>query len=244
MHEERDDGKRGEHKENKHEGHRERLRGKLVANREALTDIQVLELVLFNCISRKDTNPVAHDLLDSFCDIAGVFSATPRLLCAVTGVGPRTAEYIHLMGLLLDRINASRTARKRLYNYAEVSEYVRSRFEGAADEKLEVYLTDKDGVLLCVKSVSAARRDSVSIDSQTLSYILSEVKPHGVIVAHNHPSGAAEPSGGDDAALLEMAQVCRMQGVRLSDSVIYARGELFSYYHSGRLSQLLPEKRS
>ena len=242
MHEERDDGKRGEHKENKHEGHRERLRGKLVANREALTDIQVLELVLFNCISRKDTNPVAHDLLDSFCDLRGVFSATPRLLCTVAGVGPRTAEYIYLCGLLLRRARTDGPARKRLYNFAEVGEHVRSRFEGASAEKLEVYLTDKDGLLLCTKSVSAARKDSVSIDSQTLSYMLSEVKPYGVIAAHNHPSGVAEPSDGDDAALLETVQLCRMQGVRLCDSVIYADGALFSYYHSGRLAQLLPEK--
>lgn len=224
-----------------HEGHRERLREKLVSHRESLTDIQALEMLLFNSISRKDTNPLAHDLLDSFCDMAGVFSASPRLLA---GVGPRTAEYIYMMGLLLMKINASRsTARRRLYNFAEVSEYVRSRFEGAADEKLEIYLTDKDGMLLCLKSVSAARKDSVSIDSQTLNYILSELKPYGMIVAHNHPSGVAEPSGSDDSALLEMAQVCRMQGVRLCDSVIFARGELFSYYHSGRLAQLLSEKR-
>ena len=227
-----------------HEGHRERLREKLVSHRESLTDIQALEMLLFNSISRKDTNPLAHDLLDSFCDMAGVFSASPRLLCTVAGVGPRTAEYIYMMGLLLMKINASRsTARRRLYNFAEVSEYVRSRFEGAADEKLEIYLTDKDGMLLCLKSVSAARKDSVSIDSQTLNYILSELKPYGMIVAHNHPSGVAEPSGSDDSALLEMAQVCRMQGVRLCDSVIFARGELFSYYHSGRLAQLLSEER-
>ena len=227
-----------------HEGHRERLREKLGSHRESLTDIQALEMLLFNSISRKDTNPLAHDLLDSFCDMAGVFSASPRLLCTVAGVGPRTAEYIYMMGLLLMKINASRsTPRRRLYNFAEVSEYVRSRFEGAADEKLEIYLTDKDGMLLCLKSVSAARKDSVSIDSQTLNYILSELKPYGMIVAHNHPSGVAEPSGSDDSALLEMAQVCRMQGVRLCDSVIFARGELFSYYHSGRLAQLLSEKR-
>ena len=227
-----------------HEGHRERLREKLVSHRESLTDIQALEMLLFNSISRKDTNPLAHDLLDSFCDMAGVFSASPRLLCTVAGVGPRTAEYIYMMGLLLMKINASRsTARRRLYNFAEVSEYVRSRFEGAADEKLEIYLTDKDGMQLCLKSVSPARKDSVSIDSQTLNYILSELKPYGMIVAHNHPSGVAEPSGSDDSALLEMAQVCRMQGVRLCDSVIFARGELFSYYHSGRLAQLLSEKR-
>ena len=243
MHEERDGGMHGERKESKHEGHRERLRDKMVSHGEALTDIQVLELVLFRSISRKDTNPVAHDLLDSFCDLPGVFSATPRLLCTVAGVGPRTAADIYLEGLLQRRLRSARINRKRLYNYAEVSEYVRGRFEGATAEKLEVYLTDKDGLLLCIKSVSAARKDSVSIDSQSLSYMLSEVKPHGIIVAHNHPSGVAEPSGGDDAALLEMAQACRLQGVRLSDSVIYARGELFSYYHSGRLAQLLPEKK-
>lgn len=226
-----------------HEGHRERLREKLESHGEALTDIQILEMALFESIARKDTNPIAHALLDSFGNLAGVFSASPRLLRAVAGVGERSAEHIRLMGLLLERINQSRIVRRRMYNFAEVSDFVRGRFSDEETEKLEVYLLDKDGLLLCVRSFSAARRDSVAVDSKTLNLLLSEAKPHGIIVAHNHPSGVAEPSGGDDAALLDMAQVCRMQGVRLCDSVIFAKGELFSYYHSGRLAQLLSEKK-
>ena len=227
-----------------HEGHRERLREKMFSHPQSLTDIQLLEMLLFSCIQRKDTNPVAHALLDSFQDLAGVFSASPRLLCAVAGIGPHTAVHISGMGVVLDRINRSRLSRKRLYNYADVGEFVCGRFAGEQAEKLEVYLTDKDGLLLCLKSVSAARKDCVSIDSQSLSYILSEVKPYAMIVAHNHPSGMAEPSGNDDSALLEMAQACRMQGVRLSDSVICAQGQLYSYYYSGRLAKLLSESRA
>ena len=97
-----------------HEGHRARLREKLLSHGESLTDIQVLELILFDCISRKDTNPVAHELLDCFGSLSGVFSASPRLLCAVAGVGPRTAEHIYLTGLAMERIRASRAVRRRL----------------------------------------------------------------------------------------------------------------------------------
>lgn len=227
-----------------HEGHRNRLREKLYSHGDSLTDIEVLELILYNCISRKDTNPVAHALLDCFCDLRGVFTATPRLLCAVAGVGPRTAEYIYLQGLLHRRMDGAVPVTERLYNFAEVGRYVDSRFSGEKDEKLEICLTDRDGILLCRKNISEARKDRVVFDSQKLNFILSEVKPCSLIIAHNHPSGVAQPSEDDDAALLEIAQICRMQGVRMSDSVIYASGDLFSYYHSGRLALLLQNRHS
>ena len=66
-----------------HEGHRERMRRRLFEHGSSLTDHELFEILLFEHIPRKDTNPVAHALLDSFGDPAGVFAASPRLLCSV-----------------------------------------------------------------------------------------------------------------------------------------------------------------
>lgn len=221
-----------------HEGHRERMRRRLFSHGESLTDCELLEILLFDAISRKNTNPVAHDLLDSFCDLEGVLSAPPRLLCTVAGIGPKTAEHLYLAGTLLRRMAGSKPARRRLYNFSEVSAHVSVRFGGATAEKLEIYMTDRNGMLLCTKTVSDVRRDSVALDSRTLSFILSEVKPANVIVAHNHPSGSASPSEQDDASLVWIDEVCRMHGARLCDSIVFAEGSLYSYYHSGRLKEL------
>ncbi len=218
-----------------HEGHRDRMRSKLFEHGEKLTDCEILEILLFNAISRKNTNPVAHDLLDSFGDLQGVFDASPRLLCTLTGIGPRTAEYIYLVGSIYRRMNAGPRARLRLYNAFDVSEHVRRRFSALAEERLEVYFTDEDGFVLCTKIVTGEDCSRVGIEDRQLDYLLTEISPCGILLVHNHPSGSVQPSEKDDASLRKVFRVCSSHGVAVRDCVICAGGELYSYYLSGRL---------
>ena len=221
-----------------HEGHRERMRRRLFEHGSSLTDHELFEMLLFEHIPRKDTNPIAHALLDSFGDPAGVFAASPRLLCSVAGIGPRTAEYIYLVGQILHRLRGDERKLVSLSSFGEVRSHVRRRFADVAVERLEVYFTDEDGLLLCTKSVTDIRRDEVALDSRLFGYILGEVHPSGVIVAHNHPSGSCEPSAEHHVAFTRLHALCRMYGARLNDSIIYAGGELYSYYREGRIGQL------
>lgn len=221
-----------------HEGHRERMRERLFAHGGSLTDHELLEIALFGCIGRKNTNPLAHDLLESFGTLKGVFSASPQLLCTVAGVGPQTAEYLHMIGLIMHRIRESESAFVRMYNYAEATEYIRGRYAGCAAEKTEIYLIDERGMLLCCKSFTEMRHGVVFIDLKELSFILSEVKPANLILSHNHPSGNPSPSDSDDATLAEVVRACRVHGVSVCDSVICADGKIFSYYYANRLARL------
>ena len=217
-----------------HEGHRERIRERLFSHGESLTDHELLEILLFDPINRRNTNPIAHDLLDSFGDLEGVFNATPRLLCTVAGIGPRAAEHIWMVGELMRRIRGVKNRRISLSNFGEVSAFIRERFDDCKTEKLEVYLADVNCVFLCAKTVSGVRKDKVSLGSQTFGYILSEVKPVNVIVAHNHPSGNSTPSEEDDRCMREISRMCHMHGARLCDSVIVGK-DLYSYYYTGRI---------
>lgn len=217
-----------------HEGHRERMRKRLSEHGASLTDHELLEILLFEVIGRKDTNPVAHRLLDSFCDLHGVFSATPRLLCTVAGIGPRAAEHVYLVGCLMRAMDRERPVRPRLYSYGEAGDFAAKRFSGESTEKLEFYFTDEDGYLICLKSVGG-EGSSVAVSERELTYILGEVKPTGVVLAHNHPSGTARPSAEDDGAVEHIGAVCRRCGASLNDSLIFAGGEIFSYYGAGKL---------
>ena len=74
-----------------HEGHRERLRQRFLAEGlDQFTDVQVLEILLFYCIARKDTNPIAHALLDHFGSLSQVLEAPMEELCKVEGIGENT----------------------------------------------------------------------------------------------------------------------------------------------------------
>ena len=95
-----------------HDGHRKRLRQRfLQEGLEHFTDVQVLELVLFYAISRQDTNPIAHALLDHFGSLSQVMDAPVEELCKVEGIGENTAAYLHLITQVGDAI--SETAPQR-----------------------------------------------------------------------------------------------------------------------------------
>lgn len=227
-----------------HEGHRERMRDKLFTDADAVTDHELLEILLYFCISRKDTNPVAHELLDAFGDLAGVLSAPPALLGAIEGVGGRTAEFLALVGTVCARAQRTEEGRlPRFLNFSETQAFIEGRFRGVREEKLELYCIGEDGRLVCLRSVKNARHDSVGMDARSISFTLSQVKPHGVILAHNHPSGDMHPSAQDDRAAGEIARICRLHGTKFLDSVIYTKNGSFSYYCSGRLEKL-PEAKT
>ena len=135
-------------------------------------------------------------------------------------------------------MNPSFTVIVRLSSFGEVRSYVRRRFADVAVERLELYFTDEDGMLLCTKSFTDIRRDEVALDGRLFGKLLGDVKPTGVIVAHNHPSGSCEPSAEDDRAFTRLHALCRMYGVCLNDSIVYADGELYSYYREGRAARL------
>ncbi len=217
-----------------HEGHRERMRERLYEHGGSLTDHELLEIFLYEPIARRNTNPIAHRLLESFCDLNGVFSASPRLLEAVAGVGPQTAEYIWLMGECMRRMRGREREEISLYNYGMVESFVRARFEGCKAEKLELYLLDANNVLLCTKTITEVSKDRVTLDGKALGAVIAEVAPANVIVAHNHPSGSCEPSEEDDRCIRELSYICSVHGARLCDSVIVGK-ELYSYYHTGRI---------
>ena len=222
-----------------HEGHRERMRDKLFTDADAVTDHELLEILLYYSISRKNTNPVAHELLDAFGSLAGVLSAPPALLGMVEGGGSRSAEFLSLIGAVYRRAaRAEEAKRPRFLNFSAAQAFIESRFGDLREEKLELYCIGEDGGLLYLKTVNNARHDSVGADAGCIGFALSQVKPHGVILVHNHPSGDMHPSAQDDRSAGEIARVCRVHGVKFLDSIIYTKNGSFSYYCSGRLERL------
>lgn len=222
-----------------HEGHRGRMREKLFSADEAMTDCELLEMFLYARIGRRNTNPIAHRLLDAFGDLSCVFSATPRMLMAVEGIGPETAEHIYLAGRLLRRLQSASEERVRLYNFYELKRFAAARFAGVGSEKLEFYLTDRNGNLMCTHTLTDVLPDRVGEELTVLARFIASQRPANVIAAHNHPSGSVLPSAQDDEAVAELWKLCAGLGVRLCDCVIVAGGEVYSYYRSGRFEEVL-----
>ena len=99
-----------------HEGHRKRMYEKL-KNDDGLYEHELLEILLFNAFQRKNTNPIAHALLDSFGSISGVLNASVEELCAVEGVGESVALYLKCIGECTKRTSAGSAGVAQLKSY-------------------------------------------------------------------------------------------------------------------------------
>lgn len=211
-----------------HSGHRQRMYQKLPFL-EYMSDHEILEIYLYACRARVDTNDMAHRLLQAFGCVNGVLSASVDELCLVDGIGPETAAHIAVSNELLRRKEIEGNLNKRLLTGKEIKDFVKSRFSENDGEVLEVYFIDKAHKLKYLKRYSDYCVDKVGVPPDDFLKRLTIVKPHAVIFAHNHPSGICRPSVSDDSALVKCYQIVKNNGVILADNLIYGKDDVFSY---------------
>lgn len=224
-----------------HAGHRKRMYAKL-NNDDGLQDHEVLEMLLYNAYPRKNTNPVAHNLLNAFGSIAGVFSATPEQLMSVEGVGESVANYLKCVGECVKRVRTEFSGIAVISNHSELKEFASLRLRGKTAEVLEVYCIDKSGRVRRIHSFTDDDRNGVKIGSDKINEVLVTDKPFAIGVAHNHLSGSANPSQNDKVFTAQIQFMCSMANVRLYDHFIYASDKIYySFFESGELDKLKKE---
>ena len=223
-----------------HDGHRERLRQSFRKDGLAGFDaIRSLELLLQYAIPRKDTNPIAHALLDRFGSLQEVFDASEQELLQVEGVGPSAAVLIRLLPQLARKSAVDRAAElSTIANTADARDYLMPRFLYERDElALLLCLDSQRRVIQCVE-LSRGVVNSVSIDVRRILEIALKQRACGLILAHNHPDGPARNSREDDLVTGQLYQSLRTVRIELIDHLIFARDGVFSYRDSGALQIL------
>ena len=221
-----------------HEGHRRRMYEKL-KNDDGLHDHEILEILLFNAFPRKNTNPVAHSLLQMFGSLSGVFAADIEQLMSVDGVGESVALYIKCVAECNKRANINTSGIAVLRNHAAFKEFAALRLRGKTVEVMELYFLDKNGKVKRICPFTSDELNKVVVASDKISKILAAEKPYGLVVAHNHLSGNCLPSMSDNRFTAEMQLICSIHNVTLFDHIIYATDkEIFSYYLTGNLEKL------
>lgn len=218
-----------------HDGHRERLRRRyLTAGLDALDDIQVLELLLFFTIPRRDTNPIAHRLLEHFGGLASVLEASPEELQKVEGVSALSSVLLSLIPAV-----ARRHLRERdnpgeiLDTFSKCGRYLLPYFFGERDEV--VYLLCLDGKLK-VRNCQLMYRGSVNnvlVSARRLAETAIACGAAYVVLAHNHTNGIAVPSQDDEAATRRLRDALSGIGIQLIDHIVVANDDFVSMAESG-----------
>lgn len=218
-----------------HDGHRERLRKRFrEEGLDSFSEVQALELALFYAISRKDTNPIAHGLLDHFGSLAQVLEAPVEELCKVPGVGENTAVYLRMITELGRFYMVSRTTQtKVLTTLEQCAEYMLPFFYGRRVETVFLLCLDAKCKVLCCKEVAKGSVNAAGISVRKVVETALGANATSVVLAHNHPSGVAVPSGEDVQTTRRIAAALAAVEVHLVDHVVVADEDYVSMAQSG-----------
>nr|MBE6545194.1 hypothetical protein [Oscillospiraceae bacterium] len=198
-----------------HDGHRGRMRAKLIAHGQRIFDTyELLEMLLYQTIPYKDTNPVSKRLLMAFGSLEGVLTADRDALTNVNGVGERTADFLTEVGKLGDIIGAEilSDGGEDLTSYDAVGKYLVSYFSGMQERQVIALFLDSSMRLLCMKKLYDLDYDSGGVKAKPFidEAVLSRAAV--VISAHNHPFGPFYPTQGDRASNNAITDALMMAG--------------------------------
>lgn len=207
---------------------------------ESLAEHEALEYLLFFCIPRQDTNPLAHALLDAFGSFSGVLEADEAELRTVAGIGPKSAAFLHMLGQTERYAALSRSRpRRSLSDTAALAEYLMPLFRAERQERFLLLALDERRRLLRTVWLADGASCHVDVSVRRIVAEAANASAAYVVLAHNHPDGTALPSREDLLSTAEAARALALVEVRILDHFILAGDGWLSLRDSGRLAACL-----
>ena len=220
---------------NIHAGHREKMRNKfLTGGLEAFADHEALELLLYYAIPRRDTNPIAHALMERYGSLSAVLAAPLEDLQKVEGIGESAAVLLKLVPQIQKKARLADARRETaLTSVSQFGAYLLEQFHGEKNEVIYQLCLDRKGKLLTCKRLGEGDMSSANLDIRRMIENAILFSASGVVLAHNHPSGIALPSAEDKATTHRLAMALRAVEIELVDHLIIADDDYISLRLSG-----------
>ena len=220
-----------------HDGHREKMRRRfLETGLEGFADHEALELLLYYAIPRRDTNPIAHALMERYGTLSAVLNAPVEDLQKVEGIGGSAAVLLSLVSRINRKARLADAAQETVINSTEqAGAYLLERFAGETREVVYLMCLDRKGKLLACKRLADGGAASADLNIRKVMETVLLTSASAVILSHNHPSGVALPSPEDTGTTLQVREALRTIGVELVDHIIVADRDFVSMADSGML---------
>ena len=222
---------------NRHAGHRQRMRARVKNyGLDSLEEHEALEYLLYLTNAQKDTNEIAHDLIERFGDFAGVLEASEEELCTVKDVGPATARMLHLLPQVSRYYGRSRTSAARCIKTTEqMGSYLMAKFAWSDYERAMPVSLDSRRRVRAAVWLREGSTDRVSLEIKCVVEAAIKGGTDAVVLCHNHPNGVALPSLEDMEATGSIARALGLVKVHLLDHFILTDTEYFSMRDANRL---------
>ncbi len=215
--------------ENLHKGHRERLKKQfLESGLDSFHEHQILELLLFYSIPQKDTNDIAHSLINEFGSLAGVFEASYEELITVKGIKHNSAVLIKMIPELYRQQCISMNKLTELHETEFAKSYIRNKYEEFVQAKLTAY-TDEVFLVLCLDNSNRIKNCSIitkgtpadaHVEPRKIVEVALRNNSTNLIIAHNHPGGMARPSAQDCKFTENLEKLLAPLKINLRDHII------------------------
>ncbi len=209
-----------ENKTDPHSGHRERLRERLIEQGPgSFSDEELLEVLLFYSVPRKDTYLLSHGLTESFSSLYNLFSASSESLRSA-GLKDSSVALFALVRELFNRYESERDGRRVFKSIGEVDDFFIGRLRGLDEEHFAALFVDNAGRLKKYRDFGRGNLSHVDVDLRSVVSEALGVNATGVFFAHNHPNGLSAPSQSDVLATAGLVEHLAALGIKVFDHII------------------------
>ena len=213
-----------------HEGHRNRLRKKFLTNGlDKLEEHEILELLLFYAMPRKNMNGIAHELIDKFGSLVAVFDAPFGTLQTIKGIGENSATFLKLIPeicriYLENKYNSSNSN----LSLKKCKEMLKMKFIGMTEEAVGIILFDAKGKIVYNGIINRGSVNAVDVYIRRIIELIIMYNACSILLAHNHPSGITTPSTSDINSTIRLNKVLSGLKVNFLDHIIVSGKDIFS----------------
>ena len=218
-----------------HGGHRQRLKDRFLRDGlDHFEEHQVLELLLFFGIPQRDTNPIAHALINRFGSLSRVLEASPEELTEVPYVGENAATLLTLIREISRYYQVNCAKREQILSHIDdCGRYLVPFFHNRTTETVFLLCLDAKCKVLCCEKVGQGGVNSAGVPIRAVVETALRANATSAILAHNHPSGLAIPSREDVMTTRRVAAALDAVEIELTDHIVVADGEWVSMAQSG-----------
>ncbi|MCQ2471028.1 MAG: DNA repair protein RadC [Clostridia bacterium] len=212
-----------------HDGHRKRVRQSFLdRNIDSMPDHEILEMILFYAYPRRDTNEIAHRLINTFGNLEAVMNAAYEDLLQVKDVGENAATLIVLFSRYAKRYMMKSNELKKEFTEEEIMNFLKSRLSHERNEVVVSIFCDNKGQFIKTAEIDRGTSTETAFRTRELVEAAIRCGASKVIISHNHPKGFAVPSQADVNATVDLKDIFAQLDIELIDHIIVADDDCFS----------------
>ena len=223
-----------------HGGHRDRMRDRVLKEGpEGLAKHELLEMLLYGTIPQKDTNEIAHLLLEEFGSLSNLIEADPKELEKTAGIGRGSAIFLSLLHELIRRYDEERLEEKKaLLSSKHTVAYCEALLKRCVTERFYAICLDSRNHVIHTAKIAEGTVLEAPVQPRLVTETVLRYPSVSVVICHNHPGGRARPSHDDVVLTAELKKILEALGIRLLDHIIIGEEGYYSFFEEEQLKNM------